>query len=132
MGMSHLVRTTSVDQPGDAVAAFHTIARDRKLGAYQGASETVEQRVICALVDGGRIVQRGVSEPSGKPTCGPIWIGGGARRFVGHIGIHLGDDRHLNFTSAALIDSLVGCSYDQCPREALHCTCNFSSRGKYC
>jgi hypothetical protein len=28
MGMSHLVETTSVDQSGDAVDAFHTLARD--------------------------------------------------------------------------------------------------------
>ena len=48
-----------------------------------------------ARVRRGNVVQRGVSEPGGKPARGPIRIAGGTGGFAGHVGVELRGNCHL-------------------------------------
>jgi hypothetical protein len=75
---------------------FHALAGDRELGTHQGAGDAVEQQVLCVLAyGGGNVVQRGVGKPGGKPTRGPIRVGGGAGGLAGRIGVELSENCHL-------------------------------------
>jgi hypothetical protein len=76
--------------------AFHALAGDRELGTHQRAGDAVEQQVLCVLAyGGGNVVERGVSEPGGKPAGGPIRVGGGAGGLAGHVDVELSGNCHL-------------------------------------
>src|SRR5271156_2575688 len=76
--------------------AFHSLAGDGQLRTDEGAGDAVEQQVLCALAHGrGDVVKRGFGEPGGKPSCGPIRVGGGLGAFARYFGLNgLASDSH--------------------------------------